>query len=407
MVSKKFIRQHSSSGGIMLTINKTFPEKVIPKQVESFLFFDIETTGFSKDNTILYLIGCGHYTNDGFRFIQWFNDDGTSEEEILLAFQNILSKKDWQLVTFNGNSFDIPYLKRHYELNELICNIENYTSLDFYQFLKPFQNLFQMTHGKQKDWERFLGLNREDKYNGGQLISVYKDYLMTKKEDLLHNLLLHNEEDLLGMKYLLPLFSYRMLFSENLSCIKVSPGKFLFEKGNGSIVISCKLPHSLPKPLDFSTSVGSISSDKSDYSILIISLPYIEETLKHFYKDYHNYYYLPQEDRAIHKSIGCYVEKKYRRAAKASTCYIKKDGLFLPLPIAQKHYGIQIEKYPYQKSFPLYKKEYKEARSFVEFDNLFSNKNESLSIYLRDIIKELFIVRIKEAIDFVHPKNND
>ena len=407
MVSKKFIRQHSSSGGIMLTINKTFPEKVVPKQVESFLFFDIETTGFSKDNTILYLIGCGHYTNDGFRFIQWFNDDGTSEEEILLAFQNILSKKDWQLVTFNGNSFDIPYLKRHYELNELICNIENYTSLDFYQFLKPFQNLFQMTHGKQKDWERFLGLNREDKYNGGQLISVYKDYLMTKKEDLLHNLLLHNEEDLLGMKYLLPLFSYRMLFSENLSCIKVSPGKFLFEKGNGSIVISCKLPHSLPKPLDFSTSVGSISSDKSDYSILIISLPYIEETLKHFYKDYHNYYYLPQEDRAIHKSIGCYVEKKYRRAAKASTCYIKKYGLFLPLPIAQKHYGIQIEKYPYQKSFPLYKKEYKEARSFVEFDNLFSNKNESLSIYLRDIIKELFIVRIKEAIDFVHPKNNN
>ncbi|MFR4284548.1 hypothetical protein [Anaerobutyricum soehngenii] len=34
---------------------------------------------------------------------------------------------------------------------------------------------------------------------------------MTKKEELLHNLLLHNEEDLLGMKYLLPLFSYRML----------------------------------------------------------------------------------------------------------------------------------------------------------------------------------------------------
>lgn len=59
-----------------------------------------------------------------------------------------------------------------------------------------------MTHGKQKDWEQFLGLNREDKYDGGQLIAVYKDYLMSKDEDLLHNLLLHNEDDLLGMKYL-------------------------------------------------------------------------------------------------------------------------------------------------------------------------------------------------------------
>ena len=385
----------------MLTINKVFPEKTIPEKTDSFLFFDIETTGFSKDNTILYLIGCGYFIENGFQFIQWFNDDGTSEEEILLAFHDILKQKDWQLVTFNGNSFDIPYLKRHYELNELPCDIESFPSLDFYQFLKPFQSLFQMTHGKQKDWEHFLELYREDIYDGGQLIAVYKEYLMNKEEALLHNLLLHNEEDLLGMKYLLPLFSYRMLLSKNLSLIKVSPGESLFEKGTGSIAISCKLPLALPKPLNFSTSVGSISTDKIDSSILIISLPYIEETLKHFFKDYRNYYYLPEEDRAVHKSVGCYVERKYRRAAKASTCYIKKAGIFLPIPKTQKHYGIQIERYPYQDFFPLYKREFKSPRSFAEFDNLFSNKNESLAIYLRDVIKELFIIHIQEMNDLI------
>ncbi|WP_432300686.1 ribonuclease H-like domain-containing protein [Anaerobutyricum soehngenii] len=385
----------------MLTINKVFPEKTIPEKTDSFLFFDIETTGFSKDNTILYLIGCGYFIENGFQFIQWFNDDGTSEEEILLAFHDILKQKDWQLVTFNGNSFDIPYLKRHYELNELPCDIESFPSLDFYQFLKPFQSLFQMTHGKQKDWEHFLELYREDTYDGGQLIAVYKEYLMNKEEALLHNLLLHNEEDLLGMKYLLPLFSYRMLLSKNLSLIKVSPGEILFEKGTGSIAMSCKLPLALPKPLNFTTSVGSISTDKNDSSILIISLPYIEETLKHFFKDYRNYYYLPEEDRAVHKSVGCYVERKYRRAAKASTCYIKKEGIFLPIPKKQKHYGIQIERYPYQDSFPLYKREFKSPRSFAEFDNLFSDKNESLSIYLRDVIKELFIIHIQEINDLI------
>lgn len=385
----------------MLTINKVFPEKTIPEKTDSFLFFDIETTGFSKDNTILYLIGCGYFIENGFQFIQWFNDNGTSEEEILLAFHDILKQKDWQLVTFNGNSFDIPYLKRHYELNELPCDIESFPSLDFYQFLKPFQSLFQMTHGKQKDWEHFLELYREDTYDGGQLIAVYKEYLMNKEEALLHNLLLHNEEDLLGMKYLLPLFSYRMLLSKDLSLIKVSPGESLFEKGTGSIAISCKLPLALPKPLNFSTSIGSISTDKNDSSILIISLPYIEETLKHFFKDYRNYYYLPEEDRAIHKSVGCYVERKFRRAAKASTCYIKKEGIFLPIPKTQKHYGIQIERYPYQDSFPLYKREFKSPRSFAEFDNLFSDKNESLSIYLRDVIKELFIIHIQEINDLI------
>lgn len=258
-----------------------------------------------------------------------------------------------------------------------------------------------MTHGKQKDWEHFLELYREDIYDGGQLIAVYKEYLMNKEEALLHNLLLHNEEDLLGMKYLLPLFSYRMLLSKDLSLIKVSPGESLFEKGTGSIAISCKLPLALPKPLNFSTSIGSISTNKNDSSILIISLPYIEETLKHFFKDYRNYYYLPEEDRAVHKSVGCYVERKYRRAAKASTCYIKKEGIFLPIPKTQKHYGIQIERYPYQDSFPLYKREFKSPRSFAEFDNLFSDKNESLAIYLRDVIKELFIIHIQEMNDLI------
>ena len=54
----------------MLTINKVFPEKTIPEKTDSFLFFDIETTGFSKDNTILYLIGCGYFIENGFQFIQ-------------------------------------------------------------------------------------------------------------------------------------------------------------------------------------------------------------------------------------------------------------------------------------------------------------------------------------------------
>ena len=50
----------------MLTINKIFPQEKIPEKTESFLFFDIETTGFSRDNTILYLIGCGYFAEEGF-----------------------------------------------------------------------------------------------------------------------------------------------------------------------------------------------------------------------------------------------------------------------------------------------------------------------------------------------------
>ena len=79
-----------------------------------------------------------------------------------------------------------------------------------------------------------------------------------------------------------------------------------------------------------------------------------------------------------------------------------KEGRNFPsYPQNTKHYGIQIERYPYQDSFPLYKREFKSPRSFAEFDNLFSDKNESLSIYLRDVIKELFIIHIQEMNDLI------
>ena len=97
--------------------------------------------------------------------------------------------------------------------------------------------------------------------------------------------------------------------------------------------------------------------------------------------------------------VGCYVERQYRRAAKASTCYIKKEGIFLPLPKVQKHFGIQIEQYPYEKTFPLYKREYKELRYFAEFDDIFSEKNTGIAVYLRDIIKELLITKMERDLD--------
>ena len=389
----------------MITIQNTFDaEGSYPLarlgDPASLLFFDIETTGFSGDFCTVYLIGCVFYKEGRAHFIQWFADTKASEAQVIQSFFSFL--KDYSvLVHFNGDTFDIPFLMKRCRALKLPCDFSGVESVDIYKRIKPWKKHLGLENLKQKTIEGFLSICREDRFDGGQLISVYEDYLKTRDENLLRLLLLHNEEDLLGMKYLLPLFSYRMLLSKDLSLIKVSPGESLFEKGTGSIAISCKLPLALPKPLNFSTSIGSISTDKNDSSILIISLPYIEETLKHFFKDYRNYYYLPEEDRAVHKSVGCYVERKYRRAAKASTCYIKKEGIFLPIPKTQKHYGIQIKRYPYQDSFPLYKREFKSPRSFAEFDNLFSDKNESLSIYLRDVIKELFIIHIQEINDLI------
>lgn len=70
------------------------------------------------------------------------------------------------------------------------------------------------------------------------------------------------------------------------------------------------------------TSVAEIKSYKFDE---------FTGELKTFFKDYKDYYYLPAEDYAIHKSVGEFVDRSARKQATAHTAYIKKAGTFIPV----------------------------------------------------------------------------
>ena len=61
-----------------------------------------------------------------------------------------------------------------------------------------------------------------------------------------------------------------------------------------------------------------------------INAPIYTEELKFFFDNYRDYYYLPAEDMAIHKSVATYVDKDFRKKATADNCYTKKDAIFVP-----------------------------------------------------------------------------
>ena len=98
----------------MITLQKTiaFHETYAFERIgrhEDLLFFDIETTGFSGEYSMLYLIGCVYYRNNCWNLIQWFADTPDSEKELLETFFVFL--KDFTVIIhFNGDGFDIPYL---------------------------------------------------------------------------------------------------------------------------------------------------------------------------------------------------------------------------------------------------------------------------------------------------------
>ena len=214
----------------MITIEKEFalPETYPLSRLgdpDRLLFFDIETTGFSGDTDSVYLIGCIYRSRGVWKFIQWFADSHAAERDVLRAFFDFTDGFD-TLVHFNGDTFDIPFLKKrggHLRIADPFGRLE---SVDIYKRVRPWKKHLGLSSLKQKSIESFLGIAREDIYSGGQLIEVYADYLASKSDGDLRLLLLHNEDDLKGMPALLPILFYDDFFSQDftLSGMKRSPG---------------------------------------------------------------------------------------------------------------------------------------------------------------------------------------
>ena len=77
---------------------------------ERLLFFDIETTGLSSKKDMVYLIGCTYLRGGSWHMKQWFADSLEAEAELLLHFFLFASRFSL-LIHFNGDSFDLPFLK--------------------------------------------------------------------------------------------------------------------------------------------------------------------------------------------------------------------------------------------------------------------------------------------------------
>lgn len=362
----------------MITVKKTFSFP-LPYPLERLgdpektVFFDIETTGFSGASSSLYLIGCIYRRDGAWQFIQWFADGREAEKECLTAFFQFL--RDFSvLVHFNGDGFDIPYITKRLAAHGLSYDFSGVTSVDIYRLIRPYQKILGLKSIRQKAVEDFLGVGREDKFNGGQLIEVYWEYVSNRDQRLLHLLLLHNEDDLKGMPSILPILFYRDFWEGQFSAPSPamdSPAD-VFGRRHPQLSLTCTGSCRLPIPL--SCEADRISMKARD-DTAVFTIPLLEDTLKYYYSDYKDYYYLPMEDRAIHKSVAQYVDRDARKKATKSTCYAKKAGLFLPQPAPIWE--------------PCLRRDLKDPELFVPYsDELFQQK-EAAGAYIRRLLELL------------------
>lgn len=318
--------------------------------LDRFLFIDIETTGFTARSSSLYLIGTAFYADGTWQIRQWFCENPTEESTVLDSFFDFAAPFT-HLIHFNGNNFDLPYLLQKCEQHKLPHHFDNFEGIDLYKRISPYKAFLHVPNCKQKTLEGLLGICREDRFHGGELIEVYRNYVENPSPDIRALLLLHNSDDIRGMLQLLPLLAFYDLFNGNIRAKKVQANSFVDYHGQEKQELLMKLALPTPLPISLSNLAnGCYFSGEKNKGIL--KVPLYEEEMKYFYASYKDYYYLPEEDIALHKSVSSFVDPSHRTQATAATCYTRKYGLFLP------QWDILVE--------PFFKRDYKSHDLFFE-----------------------------------------
>lgn len=295
---------------------------------ENILFVDIETTGLSPKNSFIYMIGLAYCEADNWIFKGLMAESAKEEKEVLEVFLSILDSYP-TLIHFNGNRFDLPFIKDRCIANGLSVDFSSKNSIDIYKKVYPFRHILGTPNCKQKSLEVFLGIDREDLYSGGELISVYKDYSDSRDEELYKLLYQHNHDDVEGMLLILPILNVEELFCHEPLIKSCSANTYEDINGNNlhELRIDFEIPYSIPGRMNFNYE-GCFAYIKGKQGQL--KLPIVSKELKYFYDNPKDYYYLPKEDMAIHKSVASYVDKEFREQARACNCYTKLESAFLP-----------------------------------------------------------------------------
>ena len=351
--------------------------------LEDTLLYDIETTGLNPKSSQLYLLGILLFHKENIELIQYFAESVLDEEEILEQFFQLCKAKK-VLISFNGEGFDnrfVESMAKSYGKLPLHLNLKQ---LDLFKLIRKRKKFYGLESCSLKSCERFLGIHREDRCSGGELISVYQEYLQDKDSEKKNMLLLHNREDIQNLPALFSFLAYENIFQGNvhfqraellvrdemkekndnhqkdnsLQIKDLELGERQNSRTSEKLCLRFSLPSSVPVPLTLTPKNFLLEIKETS---LCLTVPLYQGELCYFFKDYKDYEFIPSEDRVVHKSLAAMYPKEMREKAKASTAYQKMKTSFLPV---------------FQEGEKVFKKTYQDKQCFIPFKE---NTFESIS----------------------------
>lgn len=348
---------------------------------DNTLFFDIETTGFSAKITSVYLIGAAYICDSSdtfteYEIIQWFCDSPADEAIVIAEFFEFM-KNFKTLVHYNGEGFDMPYLLYKCKAYNLPYSFDNIDSIDLLKRTRKMEKFLKLENLKQKTIEKFLSVSRDDKYSGGELINIYHDYVKTNSSQDRDLLMLHNFDDVCNLIQISAITEYEQLINGGYDIVNLEIVAKDSKKDDNRLdaIFTARLKNSVPQHVSYGNSTFYMTAYNDT---LKLKVNVYTSELKFFFQNYKDYYYLPYEDKVVHKSVAFYVDKDYRTRAKAANCYSKKTGTFLP----QKEPVIE----------PYFKIDYYDKDSYFELEDSFKESADKQKAYVIGAIKWLLDV---------------
>lgn len=192
-------------------IKEYYPDKLYRSKAFDFYFkdlnvgvLDIETTGLSPDSSAFILGGLICYNEKTFE--QYFVENFSEEKQVLEKFIERIKCLD-VILTYNGQSFDIPFIMRRARRLGIKIDFKFPYNLDLYLVLNAHSHLRKILPNlKQKTVENFMGLwaDRCDEISGKESIDLFYRYLQNHDNKIRQIILLHNRDDVYQLSKLLP-----------------------------------------------------------------------------------------------------------------------------------------------------------------------------------------------------------
>ena len=163
-------------------------------QDQDFAIVDIETLGLSERPIIL--LGVAKPTKTHVCTSQFLLRDIQDEPSAIWALISQL-EPNLSLITYNGRSFDIPYIKQRLAYYGLDAPLDN-PHFDVLHFTRRALR-HKLSDCKLETVEKYIGIKRDINIPGALVPHFYETYLRTKNAGPLVAIVEHNRQDLLTL----------------------------------------------------------------------------------------------------------------------------------------------------------------------------------------------------------------